>query len=176
MADTIIPEDKDWTWVLDTPCGECGFDSATMQGADVGTMIRSNAASFAAILSGPPAALRARPDDQTWSVLEYGAHVRDVYRLFAERLALMLTADDPLFSNWNQDETAVADDYRSQDPQIVAQQLLRAADRLADDFDRIDGDTWTRTGRRSDGAAFTIDTFARYLIHDPIHHLHDVDG
>ena len=28
-------------------------------------------------------------------------------------------------------------------------------------------------GRRSDGAAFRIDTFSRYLIHDPIHHLHD---
>ncbi|MBV8693173.1 MAG: DinB family protein, partial [Actinobacteria bacterium] len=23
-------------------------------------------------------------------------------------------------------------------------------------------------------ASFTIDTFARYFIHDPIHHLHDV--
>jgi len=31
-----------------------------------------------------------------------------------------------------------------------------------------------RTGRRSDGAEFTVDTFARYFVHDPIHHLHDV--
>jgi hypothetical protein len=31
-----------------------------------------------------------------------------------------------------------------------------------------------RPGRRSDGATFTAETFARYFIHDPIHHLHDV--
>ena len=33
---------------------------------------------------------------------------------------------------------------------------------------------WTRPGRRSDGASFTIETFAKYLIHDPVHHLWDV--
>ena len=30
---------------------------------------------------------------------------------------------------------------------------------------------WTR-----DGAAFTVETFARYLTHDPVHHLYDVTG
>ena len=36
--------------------------------------------------------------------------------------------------------------------------------------------TWVlqRTGRRSDGAHFTVETFARYFIHDPVHHLYDV--
>jgi hypothetical protein len=33
---------------------------------------------------------------------------------------------------------------------------------------------WGRKGLRSDGATFTIDTFGRYLLHDPIHHLWDV--
>ena len=33
---------------------------------------------------------------------------------------------------------------------------------------------WGRKGQRSDGAAFTIDTFGRYMVHDPIHHLWDV--
>jgi hypothetical protein len=33
---------------------------------------------------------------------------------------------------------------------------------------------WQRTGRRSDGAHFTVETFARYFIHDPVHHLYDV--
>ena len=31
-------------------------------------------------------------------------------------------------------------------------------------------------GSRSDGAHFSVDSFARYLIHDPVHHLHDVGG
>ena len=31
-------------------------------------------------------------------------------------------------------------------------------------------------GVRSDGVAFTVDTFGRYFIHDPVHHLDDVRG
>jgi hypothetical protein len=30
--------------------------------------------------------------------------------------------------------------------------------------------------RRSDGARFTVASFARYMVHDPIHHLYDVTG
>jgi hypothetical protein len=37
-------------------------------------------------------------------------------------------------------------------------------------------DQYQRSGRRSDGARFTVETFARYFIHDPVHHLHDVTG
>ena len=29
--------------------------------------------------------------------------------------------------------------------------------------------------RRSDGASSTVDSFARYFVHDPIHHLDDVE-
>ncbi len=38
----------------------------------------------------------------------------------------------------------------------------------------VRGDQWERPGRRSDGASFTVETFARYMIHDPVHHLWDV--
>jgi hypothetical protein len=40
----------------------------------------------------------------------------------------------------------------------------------------VTGAQWERTGRRSDGARFTVETFARYFIHDPVHHLYDVTG
>jgi hypothetical protein len=174
MADEIVPESKDWTWVLDALCPECGFDSSVFAVGDVGSMIRSNAADFAIVLAAPAGELRRRPDPATWSPLEYGAHVRDVYRLFRERLALMLDEDDPLFADWDQDATALAERYGEQDPSVVATELVAAAAVLADAFDAIDGEQWQRPGRRSDGSAFTVDSFARYLIHDPVHHLHDV--
>jgi hypothetical protein len=56
----------------------------------------------------------------------------------------------------------------------VAEDLLAAAAALADSFDAVTGDQWSRTGLRSDGVHFTVDTFGRYFIHDPIHHLWDV--
>ncbi|MCB0952032.1 MAG: hypothetical protein KDB13_04770, partial [Microthrixaceae bacterium] len=56
----------------------------------------------------------------------------------------------------------------------VAVELSEAATRLAAQFDDVDGAQWQRTGFRSDGSAFTVDSLARYLMHDPVHHLWDV--
>lgn len=87
----------------------------------------------------------------------------------------MLTEDDPQYANWDQDATAVADQYAEQDPGAVSEDLVRAAAVLADRFDAVSGDQWHRQGTRSDGGQFTVESFARYLIHDPIHHLWDVE-
>ncbi len=166
------PDTKDWTWVLDRPCPECGLDASTIHHDDIPAMLRANAASWQDVLTRPD--VLDRPDEDTWSPLEYAAHVRDVCRVYTERLHLMLTTDAPAYPNWDQDATAVEDRYAEQDPTTVAKDLTTAADRLAADFAQVSGDQWQRTGTRGDGAHFTVDTFARYFIHDPIHHLYDV--
>ena len=168
----IEPDTKNWTWVLERPCPDCGFDAATIEVADVGAATRSMAESWRRCLAGPDVTVRAQAD--RWSVLEYACHVRDVFRLFDHRLELMLTFDDPTFENWDQDATAIADDYASQAPAEVAAQLIDAANRVADRFDSVQPHQYGRTGVRSDGAVFTIESFARYFLHDPLHHLWDV--
>ena len=169
----IIPDTKDWTWVLQRPCPECGFDTMGFPAEAVPGMIMANAAAWQAALDGA-SDVRARPEPGTWSPLEYACHVRDVFRLYDERLRLMLTLDGPHYPNWDQDATAVEARYGAQDPAHVCAELLEAGRTLADSFDKVGDDEWERTGFRSDGAAFTVATFARYLVHDPIHHLHDV--
>jgi hypothetical protein len=171
---TIIPDTKDWTWVLQRPCPECGFDTSGFAVEAVPGMIMANAAAWPDALSGDRA--RTRQEPAKWSPLEYGCHVRDVFRLYDQRLELMLSQDDPLFPNWDQDETAVADRYAEQDPAEVAAALRRAALAIAGRFEGVTGAQWQRAGRRSDGARFTVETFARYLVHDPVHHLWDVTG
>ena len=171
--DEIVPDDKDWTWVLEHTCPECGFDARVVDVHHIGDSIRANAETWSELLGGDEMAVRLRPTPDRWSTLEYGAHVRDVYDLFLRRLRLMLDTDDPLFPNWDQDETAVASRYDLQDPATVAVDLRAAADVLADAFDSVHGEQWARPGRRSDGASFTVDSFARYLLHDPVHHLWD---
>src|SRR5262249_60068063 len=116
-------------------------------------------------------AARARRDPGKWSPLEYACHVRDVFRLYDKRLELMLSQDDPQFPNWDQDETAVADRYGEQDPAEVAAALRRAAFAIAGRFEGVTGDQWRRTGTRSDGARFTVETFARYFVHDRVRRL-----
>ena len=176
MTDAIVPDDKDWTWVLDRTCPECGFAAGSVAPSAVAALVRESTDRWIAVLDTPVEHLRARPDPSRWTTLEYAAHVRDVLRLYRTRLALMVDEDDPLFANWDQDETARTERYNEQDPAIVAIEVHEAGLALADAFDAIDGDQWQRRGRRSDGASFTIATFAQYMVHDPIHHLWDVDA
>ena len=121
----IAPDTKDWTWVIETACPECGFDAAGLALTDVPELIRATAAAWPAVLARPD--VRIRPAADTWSALEYGCHVRDACRVFADRLTLMLTQDDPLFANWDQDEAAEQGRYGEQDPAQVAADLQRAS-------------------------------------------------
>lgn len=170
----ITPDAKNWTWVLQRPCPECDFDTRMYPHEATGQLLRENAAAWPAVLAAPSAAVRPRPDK--WSPLEYGCHVRDASRIYLYRLGLMLTSDDPLFPNWDQDRTAVESRYHAQDPAVVSAELVAAAEELATAFDQVTEKQWRRKGRRDDGAGFTVETLARYFVHDPIHHLWDVGG
>ncbi|MFD9594950.1 DinB family protein [Kitasatospora sp. NPDC059973] len=174
--DAVVPDTKDWTWVLERACPDCGLDSGAVAREAVPGLIRANAEAWVAVLAGDGEALRRRPRPETWSGLEYACHVRDVFRLFHVRLNLMLDREGPDFPNWDQDETAVAERYGEQRPDAVAADLAAAARILADAFERVTDEQWRRTGNRSDGARFTVESFARYLVHDPVHHLYDVTG
>ncbi|TVT13501.1 DinB family protein [Amycolatopsis acidiphila] len=170
----ITPDTKDWTWVLQRPCPDCGLDTSGFDREDVAVLLRENAAAWQAVLAREDVGVR--PDENTWSPLEYACHVRDACRVFAERLELMLTTENPGFPNWDQDKTAAEERYGEQDPARVAVELTETAATLAAGFEAVRGDAWSRTGNRSDGARFTVESFARYFIHDPVHHLHDVKG
>ena len=169
----ITPETKDWTWVLDKTCEECGFDTSSFPREEVSVMLRENAGRWRALLAHPQA--QQRPADDRWSALEYACHVRDVFRLYDERLQMMLEQDDPDYPNWDQDAAAMANDYSNEDADRVASEIESAGEALATRFDSVQGEQWNRTGNRSDGAIFTVETFARYFIHDPIHHVADVE-
>ena len=170
------PDTKDWTWVLERPCDYCGFDATTLDPKDVAGLIRSNAASWREVL-GRGEIVRTRPPghDVVWSALEYGAHVRDVHRLGAERVTLMLTEDNPEFADWDQDETAAESNYLAEDPAKVAYELAVAAGAFAGLLDKVKDTSWDRPGLRSNGSRFTIASFAKYALHDPVHHLKDVE-
>jgi SAM-dependent methyltransferase len=173
-AGPIAPDTKDWTWVLERPCPECGLVSGTVDRADLGRQLRDNAASWSVALTAPRVTERPRPG--VWSVTEYACHVRDVHVLFRQRLDRMLREDDPEFANWDQDRTAVESRYDLADPAEVGRELVAAAAAVADAYDGVSGPDWARPGRRSNGDAFTVESIGRYHLHDVVHHLWDVAG
>ena len=170
----ITPDDKDWTWVLERACPECGFDASTFPAATVGAAVRENATTWRTLLTHE--AVDRRPSPDRWSALEYACHVRDVHLLFAERVRLMLDQDDPLFANWDQDETAIEKKYAEQDPAEVSVELVEAAADVAAVYAGVSGDQWRRPGRRSNGSVFTVATIGVYHLHDVVHHLYDIGG
>jgi hypothetical protein len=166
----IPPETADWTFVIETGCTECGF---TPQDAE-STSDRLRAT----IPHWREALLRAdaseRPAPTVWSPVEYACHVRDTCRIFRGRLDLMLREDNPVFPNWDQDATAVDEDYFHQPPAEVADQFAAEAEATAAAFEAVRPEQWERPGRRSNGSVFTVRTFAIYFLHDIEHHVHDV--
>lgn len=173
LDEPIEPDTKDWTWVLSRPCPDCGFDATAVSHTEVAQLIRDDGDEWIRRLGDPGAATRRRPG--VWSTLEYGCHVRDVHRIFNDRLTLMLTQHEPLFPNWDQDSTALEDDYAAQEPGVVAGELFDAAVTVADTYDSVPEDGWSRRGLRSNGSEFTVATIALYHLHDIVHHAWDVD-
>lgn len=171
----IPPDTKDWTWVLSRPCDECGFDSRQVPREELPALTAAIGTRWLTVLQHDTD-LRTRPSELVWSPLEYACHVRDVLDLADYRVHLMLDEQGPLFANWDQDATAVDSDYNSQDPSSVSNQIVERAAVLSSTLESVTEPQWSREGIRSDGARFTVESFTRYLLHDPIHHLTDVTG
>lgn len=172
-----MAEEKDWTWILDRTCEDCGYEAWSTNRDDLAAQVRTAAATWRGLL-GRGSMVTAAPTvgDRTWSVAEYGCHVRDVFELFEGRIRLMLKKrNPPKLKSWDPDAAAKTGDYASQDPAQIAWDLASNAGKLADVLDRVGGDEWEKEGLRTDGAEFTVESIARYMLHDVEHHIFDAE-
>jgi hypothetical protein len=169
---SIEPDTKDWTWVVDRPCEDCGFDPAEVEREQLADLLHENTRGWYGLLADADYAVRPAP--HVWSRLEYACHVRDVHRVFAERVQLMLDHDGPEFENWDQDAAAEQEEYGEQDPAEVGTALVENAAVAAGIYSSVSGDQWERPGRRDNGSGFTVESIGRYHLHDVVHHLWDV--
>jgi hypothetical protein len=170
----IIPDTKDWTWVLGRRCPECGFEADSLTPQDVARRLDAALPRWDAALQRDN--VLERPDSSTWSPLEYGYHVRDVFEVFRHRLELMLAEDDARFEDWDQDAAALEKSYADADPAVVRSELATQGALTRDAFAAVPERAYGRKGLRSNGSEFTVVTLAQYFLHDVEHHLHDVNG
>ena len=172
MNEQPIPDSKDWTWVLDGACDECGHDVRALDPGQIAGLVRGSVSLFTMALQRANAG--ARPSPQVWSPLEYCAHVGEMYVVMTQRLELMTSQELPTFANWDQDEAAIRNNYAQLAPEYVAGQLRRSAEAFAGALEALADTQITRRGCRSNGSVFTVATLSQYAWHDAVHHLHDL--
>ncbi len=159
-------------------CPECGLDYESMPVAEAVGAIRGFARRYRApltrLLRGEDeSVLRTRPAPDTWSALEYAAHVRDVFANYAGWVPLMLAEDNPTLEGMVPDEAVVARAYNRQIPVEVVTELADRAEELATTFEGVPDGGWPRTGIRR-GEERSVESLARHAVHEGSHHLLDI--
>ncbi|MFY1692457.1 DinB family protein [Plantactinospora sp. WMMB782] len=156
-------------------CDECGFDYSSVPAEALPDRLRGFGPRYSAGL-GAARDPRRRPAERVWSPLEYTCHVRDVFRVQRQRLALALAVEEPEFTPMGRDERAVTEAYNEQDPAVVLDELDSAAGELADAFDRLGPAELDRTGSYPfpEPQVRTMLWVGRHTVHEGEHHLLDI--
>jgi S-DNA-T family DNA segregation ATPase FtsK/SpoIIIE len=158
-------------------CDECGYDYDELTRAEIAPALRADAAALRRSFERlPDSRLRARPQPDVWSPLEYACHVRDVLEVQRERVLRVQVEDNPVFVPMGRDERAVDRRYNAQDPSVVARELGDAAESLAATLEMLAPGAWARTGvysypERSDRS---VEWIGRHTVHEIRHHHQDL--
>jgi hypothetical protein len=128
-------------------------------------------AELTARLSAAPAVLGRRPAPAAWAPVEVICHLRDLEESFHDRLALILTSDEPCFPTTNPERWAEERQYLRHDAHGAARAFAR---RRAETLTLLRGagaGDWTRAGRQLDSRGRrTLDDFLTLIAwHDDNH-------
>jgi DinB superfamily len=171
-----------WQWARTQTerCPLCGDHPAAMARSSLGSELVASAESWRAFLLGADETyLRTVPGPGIFSPMQYGAHVRDIQRVYGDRILLMLDQENPVFPQFNPDE-GEWETFNGLDPEILAEEIETQARRLDGILDDLQSEDWDRTMTRDGGSdgvfQFTVAGLASYAVHESHHHLLDANG
>jgi hypothetical protein len=176
-------EGWEWPRAATDECPQCGLHAGAQPPEMLGAMAVELAADWREFLRGADDEyLRTNPEPGVFSPIQYGAHVRDILRVYGDRVLLAVAQDDPEVPTFHPSEEAWAA-YNALDCAELAADLEAQADRLEVILDALDDAAWSRTMTRralvsgTDGVyRFTVAGIASYAVHEAHHHLLDADG
>jgi hypothetical protein len=163
-------------------CAECGFEATAVNPGNGEATVRALGPRYQTPLTRSlpgedlDQVLRRRPAPDTWSALEYAAHVRDVIALWGSTLHLALTREGPHIPRPDRDiaDRFAADSaYNNQDPLTVARELAANAERMAAKIAAVGPDQWARIVVIGDEEMSSL-AIVQKVAHEGGHHLLDV--
>ncbi len=169
-------EGWEWTRIQSDPCPQCGQHPGALSPGSLGELAVRSAAAWRAFLVGADdASLRARPAPDVFSPVQYGAHARDMLRVFGDRIILAVELDEPSVPWFDPGPDGWAS-YRLLDAEHLAVDLEAQAARFASIVGGRAPSDWSRGALRDGVDRFTVSGLACFGVHEAHHHLLDADG
>jgi hypothetical protein len=159
-------------------CEGCGFEYDLDRCGAAADDIEAGVAEMRPLLVDATPDVRVRPAPETWSVLEYGCHMRDVLLVQRERVLAARRTDTPTCPPMGRDERVEHDGYAAQHPDDVARQLTDAAAMFANVLRRLAPEDWDRTLMYNYPHPWErpLRWVAIHTVHEVRHHLGDMRG
>ncbi len=155
---------------------ECGFDHGALGLEELPGRIRFGVTAIAAQLIAEPDKAVLRPSPRRWSMLEYGAHVRDVLLTIRDRLVIGLVEDNPGFKSLWRDKRVDLGLYRTDTPAEIVKELEAASAMYLRLFAEIEPTALEREVQYGfpDPTTRTLMWMGQQAVHEVEHHLGDI--
>ena len=102
--------------------------------------------------------LRWRPIPNKWSIKEIMCHLRDMERLaYLGRYRRMLSEDNPLLPNVDQDRIAFESDYINQDAKAALEEFKRLRWETVQTLQAASPEVWSRGGMHETDGPLTVE-------------------
>ena len=171
-----------WQWhrIQHDPCPQCGDHPGSVPPAELGALALERAGRWREFLEQTDeTVLRHIPEPGVFSPLQYAAHVRDIIRVYTDRMILGLEQDVPTVPMFNPPKE-VWEAYNHADVTQIADDLQAQAQRLADVLAGMSPSAWSRIVVNDRGTygvyTFTMPGLACNIVHEQHHHLLDATG
>jgi hypothetical protein len=132
-----------------------------MERSEIIATIRTRADEVQAVCSGlSDEQIRARPADNSWSLLETCCHLRDNASEDGTRIRRMLEETNPMLDMYDQDARVTERNYAGEDPKRVLTGLRAYWNGLAYMLEALSEEDWTRQGQHPEEGAVTVQSWA----------------
>ncbi|MGH1489837.1 MAG: MOSC domain-containing protein [Acidimicrobiales bacterium] len=153
-------------------CHACGFDSNLYNRADTISSQHLLPAVLAAASEGlAEATLAKRPDDVTWSIIEYLDHLREV--VFGSRMAIEIALSEPGADLGDPPEMGIFGPSKSLELDATLAALKTEYQSMGELLRGLTDEQW-QISVVLEGHPHSVAWFARHVLHDGQHHLADI--